>query len=348
MVGRGLNPVKNLLVAVTFRQLGTYHRPIEPNSLLMKRNLAIPLAILLIVGAVAIVVLKKDDTPDPTTAGTEQNEGKKDKVRPSNGTGTSSTRSTRPSAPPSARRSRESELVEKYGREKTTKAREVSENVVAILEDAVAVGELMMKGGQQMGFRRRGMVNGLVRRMGIELTEEQQDEALSLMDDWQNAELEKSKKIIATLQDDPTAMMELFLAGDATHNGDMSEDEFSTVRDEAAERLGDVINPLDQNNFRGDRRMANDEDLMNRFADILDPEQQEQFSNYREERAESGEQRSPTDGNISTIPTMELDNLGQAVGNARKMTSGFRTLMEGMGGLQQLQPRNGPGSGGGE
>lgn len=314
----------------------------------MKRSLAIPAALILILAAAAIVLWKKDD-PE-VTADNDSGE-KKEKVeasRPSAGGPSSAGRSGRAATPRTSRQSREGELVERYGRVRTARAREVSQNVVAILDDVISVGEMMMKGGQEFGGARRGMVNGVTRRMGIELSEEQQAEALAIYDEWQKSELEKSKKAVLSLRDDPSAMMELFLAGDAKERGDLDESDYADVRDSAAGELADIINPLDRNNFRGDRRMASDKNLMNSFAEILDPEQAEKFFAYQAEREASGEQSEPRSGNITTIPTMELETLDKAVGNAQKMTTGFRSLMEGMGAMRELQPQIEPGSGDGE
>lgn len=310
----------------------------------MNRNLVIPAAILLIAGAVAVAILNQDDAKDPATKEANGTNERSSGSRPTSSGGGSSDRSVRTSPDRTPGKSRQRELVEEYGRERATKAREVSTNVVSILEDVVAIGEMMMKGGQQFGGR-RGMVGGMARRIGIELNEEQQEKALALYDEWQQGQLEKSKTALSTLKDDPTAMMSLFLAGDAKEKGEISDDDYALVREEAAGELVDVINPLDRNNFRGDR-MSGDEALMDRFAEILDPDQQEQFSTYREQQAAENEEKPARDGNITAMPTMELDTLGEAVTGAQKMTSGFRTVIEGMGSLEQLRPQIDPEAGG--
>lgn len=310
----------------------------------MKRNLAIPAALLLIGGAIAIVVLKKDDEPAVSPAAASAAKKEQPKAGgPSSSLGSSATsgRTSRPA--PAVRLSREGELVKKYGRARTAQAREVSENVAGILDDVVALGEMMMKGGQQFGGGRRGMISGVTRRMGIELNDEQKDKAMALYDEWQTAQLENTKSAISTLRDDPTTMMELFLAGDAKERGEIDEADFAEVRDGAMEQLAGIINPLDQNNFRGDRRMANDQDLMNRFAEILDPEQAEQFSTFRQEQEASGDGNQGGDTSITSMPTMELETLGNAVNNASKMTAGFRQVIEGMGAMRELRPRSNEG-----
>ena len=43
---------------------------------------------------------------------------------------------------------------------------------------------------------------------------------------------------------------------------------------------------------------------------------------------------------------MELETLDQAVVSAKQMASGFKQMMQGMGGLQDLQPQINPQGGG--
>ena len=93
--------------------------------------------------------------------------------------------------------------------------------------------------------------------------------------------------------------------------------------------------------------MTQDEGLMDQFAEILDEEQAATFSTFREGQATAAAENPPRDGNITAMPTMELDTLDEAVTGAKKMTSGFRSVMEGMGSLRQLQPQIDP-EGGGE
>jgi hypothetical protein len=198
---------------------------------------------------------------------------------------------------------------------------------------------MMMKGGAQFGGR-RGMLNGITRGMEIELSEDQQEQALALYDEWQQGELNKSKEAINRLRDDPSALMALFLAGDATERGELSEDDYNAVREEAAQDLADVINPLDRKNFQP-RGMGQNEELMDRFSAILDSEQKEKFSAFREQQATQDADREVRDRNITAMKPMPLETLDEAVAGASKMTSGFRTAIEGMGALQKLQPEGG-------
>ena len=53
------------------------------------------------------------------------------------------------------------------------------------------------------------------------------------------------------------------------------------------------------------------------------------------------------DGGCSGLDLVtSLETLDEAVGSAKKMTSGFKQVMEGMGSLRELQPQIAPGEGG--
>ena len=238
----------------------------------------------------------------------------------------------------------DAELVARYGEARTAVSRKVAGTVVSLLDDAVAMGELMTQGGGQAFGGRRGMMRGALGRIGVELDEDQQEQAMALYEDYQKRELEKRKSAVEDLRKDSTALMELFLAGDAKERGEMDESEYALVQADIAGRMPDVLNPLDRNNFRGGQPMK-DEALVSDFKEILNEDQGATFDDFlSEEEAKAAENAAP-DGNISNIPTMELDAMDGAVTSAKKMTSGFRSVLEGMGGLQDLRPKVEPEAG---
>jgi hypothetical protein len=238
----------------------------------------------------------------------------------------------------------DAELVARYGEARTAVSRKVAGTMVSLLDDAVAMGELMTQGGGQAFGGRRGMMRGVLGRAGVELDEDQQEQAMALYEDYQKREQEKTKSAVENLRKDSTALMELFLAGDAKERGEMDESEYALVQADIAGRMPDVINPLDRNNFRGGQPMK-DEALVSDFKEILNEDQGATFDDFlSEEEAKAAENTAP-DGNISNIPTMELDAMDGAVTSAKKMTSGFRSVLEGMGGLQDLRPKVEPEAG---
>ena len=70
------------------------------------------------------------------------------------------------------------------------------------------------------------------------------------------------------------------------------------------------------------------------FQAILDPDQTATFA------AAATEQQSKEDDDrsMNNLPSMELEKMDQTVASAKKMTTGLRSMMEGMGGLQDLGP----------
>lgn len=44
------------------------------------------------------------------------------------------------------------------------------------------------------------------------------------------------------------------------------------------------------------------------------------------------------EGNISTLPKMELEKMDTSIQSARKITVGIKSMMEGFGGLKDLAP----------
>jgi hypothetical protein len=304
----------------------------------MNRIITFVAIFLLLAGAVAIAIMNTKGDEDSATAKKEAGGSAPAPTRVVPGAGTSEGGNATKDAERGMRERKDEDLVSEYGAVRTAMARQVSENVVSLLDDAIAMGEMMTSGAGQAFGGSRGMMRGGLGRIGIELNEEQEAKAMELYTEFQKRELDRSREAVESLRKDPSALMELFLAGDAKERGDLTDEEFAMIRDNAAANLEGVINPLDRNNFRGGRPLQ-DEQLMQEFSALLDDEQGATFEAFMDEQEANAAENPAQDGNISNIPTMELDTLDEAVTGAKKMTSGFRSVMEGMGSLQQLQPQ---------
>jgi Spy/CpxP family protein refolding chaperone len=305
----------------------------------MNRKITITALILLLVGAVAIAVVKTKNSGAPEESGTKSGGS------PSGLTGTSSGGDSGPATKSTARSPREvrnADLADRYGASKTKLSRQVAGNVVTLLEDVISMGETMSKGPMRGSFGGGRMASRMaLRGIDIELTEEQQDKVSELYQAFRDREMEKAKDAVNSLQKDPGALMELFLAGDAKAREEMTEAEYEAVVSSAGSDLTNVINPLDRNNFRGGSPME-DETFRRDFEAILDDEQTTTLNTSLAEREANAEPAAESNGNITNLPTMELETLDQAVVSAQKMTSGFKQVMEGMGSLQDLQPKIDP------
>lgn len=292
-------------------------------------------AALLLVGVGAIALVNLGDSPSSETATNPATSTKKPDVN----TVSSSSESTRTSRSKPRDPAENPEFVSKYGESRTNLSKQVANNVIGLLEDAVGMGELASNGGLSKAFGggRGGLLMGLG-KLGrdLKLTEEQQEKAAALYADYQKRQLEKLKVSVENLKKDPTALMQTLLASDAYSRGKITEDEYKQSQTSAAENLKGVMNPLDRKNFSGGNPRQ-DETFNREFQTLLDPTQAETY-----QAAIAAEQANPEErknaGNISNLPAMELEKLDSTVIAAKKMTSGFRQVMEGMGGLQDLGP----------
>ena len=319
----------------------------------MNRKTLFTLAILLVLGAGAIAVIQ-------SRGGKEQGDGSADGNANPSLAGSSETAAVggapaSGSAKParSARDDRFDDLADRYGRPRTNLSKQVAGNVVALLEDAIEMGEMMQDAGRRgnWGGGGRWMTRAVASQSGVELKDEQQEAVTELYREFRAREMEKAKVAVNGLKKDPSALMELFLAGDARTREEMSDSEYESVVSSAAGDLNDVINPLDRNNFRGGRPME-DETFRSDFEALLDEDQLAAYTASQEEKAAAAEAaaaeggEAPKTGNITELPTMELETLDQAVVSAKQMASGFKQMMQGMGGLQDLQPQINPQGGG--
>lgn len=233
------------------------------------------------------------------------------------------------------------ELIAKYGEARTNLSKHVSTNIVGIMEDAVNMGEMMTAGlagnfGGGVGMA-LGRLNG-----ELQLTPEQQEKASALFKAYQQRQTERSRAAVQRLKQDPTSLMKLMLASDASARGEMSDDEYKSVQAEAGKDLMGVINPLDRKNMGGGSPLR-DPDFATEFKAILDPSQSEKFDaamTQRQTEARTDPNAVPgvEEGNIAGLPKMELEKLDGSIESARKITTGIKSMMDGIGGLRNSMP----------
>ncbi|GAA5480509.1 hypothetical protein [Haloferula helveola] len=301
----------------------------------MKRNAIIAAgAAVLLIGVVAIAMNSGNsgDTDDSGGSTTEN--------IPPRGTTGGSDGEFQPDMPPkasarSAREEAQSELVDQYGESRTKLARHVSENVVGLLDDVIAMGEMMVEGRSGDFGGGRGGVRWALRGTGVELNEEQEEQAAELMKDFRKRELEKTKSSVNDLRKDPTALMGMLLAGDARSRDELSEADYAALQEANADALGDIINPLDRNNFRGGSPME-DELFRSGFEALLDEEQAAAFAESQAKKEEEAASEEPSRTDITQLPVMDLEAADEAIRSTRQMTAGFKQVVEGMGNLGPL------------
>ncbi|MCH7227907.1 hypothetical protein [Haloferula sp. A504] len=249
-------------------------------------------------------------------------------------------------APRTERKSDDRELVEEYGDARTKLARNVSENVVGLLDDVIGMGEMVASGSGPDWGRGDWQMRRILRGTEIELTDAQKEQAEALLADHRQRELQRTKDAVTQLREDPVPLMRMLLAGDARSREELSEADYAALQQANADALGDIINPLDRNNFRGGSPME-DEAFRSGFQAILDPEQATAFQQAQASREEEGgNDDPPSRTDITQMPVMSLESADEAIRSTRQMTTGFKQVMEGMGNLgpileQQRRAREG-------
>jgi hypothetical protein len=183
----------------------------------------------------------------------------------------------------------------------------------------------------------------------LQLTPEQNEKAAQLFKDYQRRQIANQKAAIERLQKDPTPLMKLLLASDAGARGEMDDAAYKSVQAEAGAELSGVINPLDRKNFGGGSPLR-DPAFVSEFRGILDPSQTEKLDASIAQR-QTDAQADPTrvpgveEGNIAGLPKKDLEKLDQSIESARKVTTGIKSMMDGMSGLKDLATPP-PGQGG--
>lgn len=293
----------------------------------MNRKTTLVLAILVLIGATSLIAFQLGKSSSaPASSGDVATTGDHATT-----TATESPATVEPAAPKTRREQRDPELIDRYGEARTNLSRHVTSNVVSLLEDAIAMGDMMLnsENGNRFGRNNEWVLRNSLREAGIELDDEQQTRANELFTEFQKRELERSREAVKTLKEEPTTLMSLILASDARAREEISEEEYAALQQQTASELDGVINPLDRNNFRP-RDPMDDEVFRTEFSAILDGDQTENFNASLAQREEAA--GNPTT-DISNIPVMELESLDTAIGSAKQMTAGFKQVMEGMGNL---------------
>lgn len=241
-------------------------------------------------------------------------------------------------APPPAKKVREAgeneALVAEYGESRTNLSKQVAGNLVGLLEDAVAMGEMATKGGGRnpFGGGRRGL-GGMGPVIGqLNLDEQQIEKATKLQEDFQKRQVAQTKASVERLKTNPAPLMKLMLAGDATASGKMTAEAYASIQSATASDLQNIVNPMDRRNF-GQGKPLEDEMFTAEFREILTPDQQATLQANLDSKPAPSEVDT---SNITTIPPMELEKLDKAVASGKTITSGLKQMMEGMGNLQDL------------
>lgn len=233
------------------------------------------------------------------------------------------------------------ELVAQYGESRTNLSKLVTTNIVGILDDAVQMNEMMISGQGQALLGGNGLRTALGKLNGeLAMTPEQTEQALAALKEHQRRKVALQKDAMNRLQKDPAPLMKLILASDASARGELKGEDYKLLQEQTGEDLKGVINPLDRKNFGGGSPLR-DPEFVTGLRGILDPGQVETLDRTMTQRetdaqADPGTIPGVEEGNIASLPTMQIEQLDSSIESARKVTIGMKNMMDGVGGLREL------------
>lgn len=230
------------------------------------------------------------------------------------------------------------QLTEKYGDGRTKLSKKISEDMSKLVTDAMQLADM---GAQMSGqtdakaAATKGIMDAVTRRLG--LTPEQLEKAKPIIEARVADRMNAVTELAGAMQNDPAPMMETILAGDALTRKEMSQEEYDAISADTVALLRNV------SGFalggRGGSDLS-DPLLAEQLNSILTPEQQQTMAELAQKAAErtaQGDTQIPfQNGNL---PAMDLEKLDAAMGNAQKLTSGLRGMMEGFKGMKDAFPK---------
>lgn len=238
-------------------------------------------------------------------------------------------------------------LTEKYGDGRTKLSKKVTEDISKVMDDAVELADM---GSQLAGGRSATemaatqAVDALSNRLG--LTDEQKAQATEIVQKRIADRMNAVKELSSAMREDPSAMMETILAGDAFSRGEITEEEYDSASGETLDLLKNVAG-FGFGGFGGGGgggAQLSDPVLATELQSVLTPEQQQQLAEIAQQAQDKAAQAGP--GKLpfqnGTLPAMDLEKLDLSIQSAQKLTGGLRAMMEGLKGLQEVAPPNTP------
>lgn len=231
-------------------------------------------------------------------------------------------------------------LTEKYGDGRTKLSKKITEDISKVMDDAVELADMgsqLVDGKTASELAATEAVNSLSSQLG--LTDEQKVNATEVVQKRVTERMDAMKELSAAMRDDPSAMMETILAGDAFSRGAISEEEYNTA---SGETLGLLKNVAGFGfGGPGGSQLA-DPALASELQTMLTPEQKTQLATLVAQAQEKAAQAGPGEVPFQNgnLPAMDLEKLDQSIQSAQKLTGGIRAMMEGFKGLQEMNPPN--------
>jgi hypothetical protein len=234
---------------------------------------------------------------------------------------------------------KDQELLDKYGKDRTNLSRKLSENLISVLDETLQMAEAGQAAINGRGLLGMAMPAGGIEMLGVnaklQLTQEQQAKISKSYSDYQKRQLDKTKETVERLKKDPTPLMSLMLANDASARGEIQEKEYAQLKSQSEKDLEGVGNPVGINGLFGmgsGGSALKDETFLAEYKSELNPEQRREFD--KSLASDTSTRRSSITGlmknDISDMPKVELEQLDTQIESSKKMTTGMKNMMEGL------------------
>jgi hypothetical protein len=228
------------------------------------------------------------------------------------------------------------QLTEKYGDGRTKLSKKITLDMASLMKDAMELADMGAALGGATSAKElqiKQTTDALASRLN--LTEEQKVEVAAIVAKRVEQRMAAALELAASLEKDPTSMMETILAGDAYKRGDIAEEEYKAISELTLDSMKQV------SGFAISGRGGNDLSdsiLAEQLGPILEPAQQEQLDGIVQKAADappSPQQLPLQNGNL---PAMEIEKLDQTMESAKKFTTGIKAMIEGVQGMREQTP----------
>lgn len=228
------------------------------------------------------------------------------------------------------------ELVAKYGESRTKLARHVSAGLGEVLGDVMAMGSSIA------GFDTNNSSGSMPRQwrdLGdkLALNAEQSAKVSGIFKEHEKRALAKAGEAVQRMKDDPAPLMGLLLAGDAFKRGKIDKAQYDEIQAESKGIMESSLGILG-NDDAGFGNPFTDESVLSELDTVMDPNQRETLQTYLQDRAAKPDAGSSNQGlgdamALDLSQGMELEELDKQLTSTKKLTAGFKAILEGAGEL---------------
>jgi hypothetical protein len=228
-----------------------------------------------------------------------------------------------------------SDLVSKYGESRVNLSRQITNDMVSIMNDLIEMGG---KEGMKKMISRDESKNSSESEVAavlgtvsesLNLTADQLSKTEILLAGVKRRKMAALQEMLKQTSKDPTAMMTALLISDAAARREIDEPEFKRLKSEAENLMGD---PSDFFNFDAGAEidLLKDHVFVRDLKSLLNPEQQMMVENELKNQTANDKPDDSKADESEYMKQTHLEEIDTLTSSAKKMMSGLKTVIEGM------------------